>query len=163
MKTKNMFRLVLCILLVFSLSVTSSAKAASAEEEVIQVATNWIKAFNNRDFELMSSLYWHSPKLSGFGPGKDMAFLDQGWESSEKSFKSMFALPEGTYMLTQYHPQATMLGDSAAVITQYFIGVVTDPNSKKQSVGQIRQTFVVQKMGGKWLIVHDHGSNFPVE
>jgi hypothetical protein len=49
------------------------------------------------------------------------------------------------------------------VTTQYMIAINTDPKTKEQSVSQFRQTLVLQKIGGKWLIVHEHSSDLPTK
>lgn len=155
MKTITLFGLLSCMALVLCLYVTPSANAASAEEDVLQVITKFSKAITNKDSSLLASLYWQSPKTSYFGPGQDGAFLTQGW---------LTGVPKGAdIVFFLSHPQATMLTDNAAVATGYITAVNTDPVTKQQSIAQIRQTLVVQKIGGKWLIVHEHASMFPVK
>jgi uncharacterized protein (TIGR02246 family) len=160
---KTIFRLLLCGALVFCLSVVPSANAASDEEEVLQVITNFVKAQNTNDTELMGSLWWNSPKTSTFGPPKGLAFLTQGWDSIMMWMKDMNKYPVGTYVRTIQNPQVMMLGDNVAVITTYSVFIQNPPVVEEQTTGQERMTFVVQKIGGKWLIVHGHGSVFPVE
>jgi ketosteroid isomerase-like protein len=156
MRTKSILGLLMCIAFVFSLSFVQFVNAATAEEEVLQVAINWAKAFNDRNFELMSSIHWHSPAISKFTPAKDGAFLTEGWESIGAGWKS-FGTISGSFSVSLHNPKVTMLGDSAGFITGY--NIITD----KDEVGQCRITLVVQKISGKWLIVHEHSSNFPVE
>ena len=163
MSEKTIYGLLIIVTLVFCLSVAPSANAASAEEEVLQVATNFTKAFSTSDFELMSSLHWQSPNLSKFAPGTDGAFLMQGWEAIGRGWKTGLENSPGTYVLSPHHQQATILGKDVAVTTQYVIVTFTDPNTKEQSISQVRLTLVVQKIGGKWLIVHEHASYFPTE
>jgi uncharacterized protein (TIGR02246 family) len=148
--------------LVLCLSVAPIAMAASAEEEVLQVMTNFTKAANSSDLELMSSLYWHSPKTTVFQPVTGYPFLYQGWEQVEIWWKDSLGSPKGTIVLSTYHPQVTMLGDNAAVITYYQNTTINPPLAKEQTVSQYRVTWVVQKIGGKWLIVHGHASALPV-
>lgn len=166
MRNKTIYGLSIIVTLVFCLSVAPSATAASEEEEVLQVQTNFIKAVSTGDFALMSSLYWHSSKTSQFPPGSP-SFLIQGWEESfEKYWKSSLGFPEGTSTVTSmtfHHPQVTMLKDDVAVINGYENLVNTDPTTNEETITQIRITRIVQKIGGKWLIVHDHGSSFPSE
>ena len=68
MRKQTIYGLLFFANLAFCLSATSSAIAASAEEEVLQVIINQDKAMNTSDIELLSSLWWHSPKTSFFGP-----------------------------------------------------------------------------------------------
>jgi hypothetical protein len=163
MKTKNKLMLILCISLAFCLYVAPAASAASAEDEVLQVMSDWFKAFNTNNTDLMTSLYWNSPKTTAFGPGVDSALLGQGWELNTEGWKSGFKAPIGTYVNSPSHIQATMLSDNIAIITGYNTQTYTDPTTKTQNIYHVRGTFVVQKIGGKWLIVHEHSSMLPVK
>lgn len=163
MKTRTIVALLSCIALALCLYITPSASAASAEDEVLQVVTNWTKATNTANFELFSSLWWNSPKTSSFAPPKSLAFLTQGHEAIVNNLKDMFEYPEGTVNTSHHNTQVTMLGDNIAVITLYRIFTINPPMVTEQSVEQQRQTLVVQKIDGKWVIVHDHGSMLPTE
>lgn len=163
MRSKTLCGLLLCVTLAFCLALPPSATAASAEEEVLQVITNWDKAMNTADFDLMSSLYWHSAKMSEFAPAEGFPFLYQGWEALETWWKNYLGLPAGTFISTRHNIQVTILLDNVAIVTSYQNLVVNPPVMKEQTIIQGRNTTVVQKIRGKWLIVHGHGSVFPVE
>lgn len=163
MRIRKFIGLLSCIALVLCLYVTQSANATSAEEEALQVVTAWTKAFNDADFGLWSSMYWKSPKTSSFAPPQSMAFLTQGYEAILANLKPVFEYPKGTYVLSTHNIKVTMLEDNVAVITQYQIMTVNPPAVKEQIIEQQRGTFVIQKIGGKWLIVHDHGSYLPTK
>jgi uncharacterized protein (TIGR02246 family) len=163
MKKQIIYGMLLFITSAFFLCFTTSASAASAEEEVLQVMTKWFNAYNTNNADLMASLYWNSPKLTAFCPDPSSAFLIQGWELNAKSWKSIAKDPIGTYVNRPSHIQVTMLIDNVAIITGYNTETDTDPTAKAQTVYQIRGTFVVQKIGGKWVIVHEHSSVFPVK
>jgi uncharacterized protein (TIGR02246 family) len=163
MRRRTFVGLLSCILFVLSLNFTPSANATSQEEEVLQVMTNWFKAFNTNNADLMTSLYWNSSKTTAFGPGVDSALLSQGWELNAEGWKSITKDPIGTYVNSPSHIQATMLSDNVAIITGYNTQTYTDPATKTQTVSQVRGTFVVQKIGGKWVIVHEHSSMLPVK
>jgi len=136
---------------------------ASDEDEVLKVMENWFTAFNTNDSELMASLYMNSTKTSGFGPSKDGAFLSQGWEKIAAAWIFDPDEPAGTTMNTNHHPQVILLGKDVAIFTNYNTSVYTDPNTKEQSIYQVRGTFVLQKINGKWSIVHEHSSMLPTE
>jgi len=162
MKTIAMIGIVIIATLAFCIA-TSQPVMASDEDEVLQVMDNWYKAFNTSDYELMASLHFNSPNLTKFGPWKEGLFLMEGWEGIGADWKSGLDVPPGTYVNTMHHPQVTMLGNNAAIITCYNVQTYSDPTTKEQSVGQARGTFVVQKINGKWLIVHEHSSLLPTE
>lgn len=152
MRIKAMRGLSFIVVLLFCICVFSSANAASGEDEVLQVAKNWIKAANALDFELMSSLYWQSPKITQYSPDQ----LDQGWDSIETNMKMFFNGPESQHISkwSLDKPQVIMLTDNVAIIIGYHDLI----NVADQSKSRHRFSRVVQKINGKWLIVHDHES-----
>jgi hypothetical protein len=77
--------------------------------------------------------------------------------------KSTFEYPIGTIILALHNPQVVMLDNNVAIVTGYENVIVNPPAIKEQSVSQVRQTLVVQKIDGKWLIVHHHASKFQIE
>jgi hypothetical protein len=145
------------------LYVAPAASAATAEEEVLQVLNDWTKSFATADFKLWSSIHWNSSKASSFAPAKGGAFLTQGYEAIVNSIKSVLEYPVGTYVCSIHNPQVTTFGDNMAIITFYQIFTISPPAVKEQIIEHQRVTFVVQKIGGKWVIVHDHGSYLPTE
>jgi ketosteroid isomerase-like protein len=159
---KSNTTLLFSLLLVLCLSVAPSVMAASAEDEVLQVEKNWMKSAETADYELFSSLYLHSPKISQFHPGN--VFLSQGWELFEKNWKPNYESGQkGSVTMSMHNPQVTMLGDNAAVLAFYQIVTENPPAVKEQTVNQYRVTRVLQKIDGKWLIVHDHASALPIK
>lgn len=151
-------------ILVFCLPFTAPAAAATAEEEAIQVFADFTRAMNTADFELVASLYWHSTKTSQFLDAAGMPFLYEGWDAVENNLKPFFVYLKssmGLNSFSMHHPQAVMLGDNAAVVTGYHNWVSTNPETKEQTISHIRVTLALQKMNGKWLIVHEHASSFP--
>jgi len=150
MRTKTLFGLLLFVCLIFCFVVIPSANAASAEDDVLQVATNFVKAMNENNSDLVSSLWLKSPKTSYFNPsGK---FLTIGW---------MTNTPGGGEMFSLSHPRVTMLGDNAAIITGYFTIMKLNEATKQLSSEDLKETLVVEKNQGKWLIVHEHSSFLP--
>lgn len=158
MKKKIKFWLSCVSILLVCFCVTLSAEAASTEEEVLQVETDWIKAFNTMDFELMSSLYRHSPETTSFSPNSSILY--QGWETIESGLKEYFKSPVGTYSWTMDNVNVTVLKADIAVITGKHV-VIDRPEGKEPMTGSHVFSRVLQKIDGKWLIVHEHESHIP--
>ncbi len=141
-----------------------SATAASDEEEIIQVQINFMKAYTDRDFKLMSSLYLHSSKTSTFNPGGQQPLLFKGWdETLRDDWKTELDLRTEDIRMDFLHPQVTMIDDDVAVLTGYEIIVATNPATKSSTTSHNRVTRVVQKVKGKWLIVHDHVTTITIK
>jgi len=165
MRTRTFIRLLSCMCMVVCLYGMPAASATSDEEDVLQVATNFVKAFNTNDYKLIYSLYLQSPKTSKFIINKAGAFLYQGWEEIGEQCKNTLnpEYPKGSFYVTLHNPEANILTDNVAVLTGYIVLTVNPPIAKEQTIIQARLTFVVQKLGGKWYIAHEHTSAFPTE
>jgi len=139
---------------------------ASDEDDVLQLQANFLKANSTGDYALMSTLYWHSPKTLAFSPGNP-PLLMEGWEQSiEKYWKnSSTSSTESTITTTALflHPKVTFLKDDIAVINGYEYFEETDSKTNEVTTAQVRVTRIVQKIGGKWLIVNEHASLLPEE
>ena len=162
MKTKSTIIYMVIALIAVTISMARPA-SASDEEKVMKVVTDFTKALNTLDYKLMSSIWRHSPETSSFEPTDGYPFLYQGWDETANWWKDLETTETVTNVQTLHHPQVTMLTKDVAVTTTYCNNVYTDPETKAQTVALIRQTLVVQKIDGKWLIVHHHASAFPVE
>jgi uncharacterized protein (TIGR02246 family) len=163
MKRHTIYGLLIIVALVFCLSVAPSANASSAEEEVLQLISDYFKGWNTNDNKLMASVHWNSPDMSFFGSGKDVAFLTKGWEETAELFKSLFENPPGTFSVSYYDPTILMIEDNVAVVTMYAIFTNNPPIVAEQQITQERITQVVKKIKDKWQIVHIHWSIFPTE
>ena len=151
------------VALFFCFCTASWATAASDEEEIIQVQTDFMKAYIAKDFKAMASLYLHSSKTSTFNPG-NQPLLSEGWEESlKKGWEDTMASETDEVTAYFHHPKVTMIKDDVAVITGYESVTYTNPTTKESTVNHNRVTRVVQKINGKWLIVHDHVDTFYIQ
>jgi len=132
---------------------------ASDEDDVLKVMDTWFTAFNTGDADLMTSLYWKSEKTSSFGPGNLETLLAQGWDEIAAGWKFTFAA--GTFVGTKHHPQVTLLGKNVAVFTDYNSAMFANPATQEPMFFHVRATYVLQKIDGKWLMVHEHASMLP--
>ena len=167
MRNKSVYGFLIIVTLVFCLALAPSATAASDEEEIIQVEENFIKALATNDFDLISSLYWHSSKTTQFGPGFLRGSLWKGWDKIgalwEYGLTSSDETSQSTFRSFFQNPEVTMLKDDVAIINGYEMEVTIDPATEEESYTKLRVTRVVQKIGGKWLIVHEHVSSHPTQ
>jgi ketosteroid isomerase-like protein len=148
---KSHATLLFSLVLVLCVSAAPSVMAASAEEEVLQVEKNWCKAFKNVDMELMSSLYWNSPKTTEYTPNESY----DGWEAIETNIKKYFGLGKGVFDWTYFDTQVVMLTDNVAIISGYHNLFEKPPGGNPYAL-ILRFTLVVQKIDGKWLIMHNN-------
>jgi ketosteroid isomerase-like protein len=151
MRKKSAYWLSCICVLLFCLYVSPPAKAASVEEDVLQVEKNWCKAFKNVDLEMMSSLYWHSPKTTEFTPNESYT----GWDAIETNIKKYFSLGKGVFDWTYFDTQVVMLTDNVAVISGYHNMFEKPPGGDPYAL-ILRFTLIVQKIDGKWLIIQNN-------
>jgi uncharacterized protein (TIGR02246 family) len=138
--------------------VVPSGSGDALETAVLEVERNWIKAFNTLDFDLMASLYHHTPGTTSFSPNS--AILYQGWDAISQGLEKYFDSPQGTFSWTLDDEQVTMLsGDMATILGTHV--VIDRPADGQEMTGRHVFTRVVQKIDGKWLIVHEHESHIP--
>lgn len=127
---------------------------AGPSEDALQVLQKWTKAFTDSDVETIVNLY-----------APDALFLGTG-------SKTVVAKPEGirTYfeqaLLNNRPHTATLREHSISVLSETIIVVtgldtVTGVRDGKPYSLDGRVTFVVQKRGAVWQIVHFHRSAMP--
>jgi ketosteroid isomerase-like protein len=151
MRKKAVYGLSGILVLLFCLYVNPSANAATAEEDVLQVEKNWCKAFKTVDLELISTLYWHSPKTTEYTPNESY----EGWEAVETNIKKYFSLGAGVFDWTYFDTQVVMLTDNVAIVSGYHNMFEKPPGGNPYAL-ILRFTHVLQKIDGKWLIIHNN-------
>jgi len=153
--------LVLFVTLVFCFSMAPFATAGPADE-VLQVVAKYDSGFNTGDFDLVSSVWWHSEETTSFGPIKPSSFRAEGWKQVVPRYRLITQLPKGSARRSRSQTRVTLLGDDTAIFTSYeTVSIqIPAPNSQRETM-LTRNTLVLQKIQGEWLIVHSHASTFP--
>ncbi|MBW1767920.1 MAG: nuclear transport factor 2 family protein [Deltaproteobacteria bacterium] len=134
--------------------------AGSVEDEILKVVANFDKAFNSNNYELISSVWWHSKKISRFRSGPHGAFLEENWKLFDPQFKARAKKPLYIRYIGRHNSKVTLLDDDTAIVTSYLINRRFPPNQDHR-INHLRQTLVFQKIQGKWLIAHMHLSKLP--
>lgn len=154
--------LVLGLALAFLSSPMASA-STEAEEELLSLLLKYEQGFETGDLETLEQLFWHDERLTVFWPEPETAFRIDGWsqwQSYLKGFSSFVSqLPPGALNLEIRQPLINVMGD-LAIVTGYWVGTMPTPEGGSQ-VMQGRITEVLKKIGGKWVIIHEHASLFP--
>jgi len=140
---------------VLSVTMTSAAHAQRSDESSIRaMVATYYKAFRERNVDKVMTLYWHSPKFIAFDVVPPVRYV--GWNAYKKDWQNFFAGFKGpvTDQAITFH--LTVDGSMAySEATERLTGTLT--NGQKTSI-VLRATDVYQKIGGKWLIVHEHVS-----
>ncbi len=126
--------------------------------EVEAAGRQFAQALGTADAELLASLFLQSEKTNSFSSSEPLRI--NGWSEVEGSFKGLLSLPPGSVSLVPRQGRIDLLGDNAALWTGHFILNIRPPEGSPQTVNG-RFTSVLQKVDGKWLIVHMHTSAVP--
>jgi len=157
MRIKALFGLSCVVVMLLGLCFMPSANAASVEDNVLQVENSLVKAFNDKNFKLVSSLYRHSTKTQmyssnvfseNWSPSATLAFptvLSKGWDSIESVLKGYCEQPKGGYEWSLRDTQVTMLSDDIAQVTGYHDLAKASSESDEVSSANLRFTPIVQK------------------
>lgn len=161
----------LTILVVVSLAViggiwgglfaTTSAEnhdEAAIKAEVEAAVRQLVQALNTSDGVLFDSLWLHSDKTT-FIPVLQPFRVD-GWPEVRQPFAGLLSLPPGAVSLVLRQLRIDLLGDEAALGTGHFIITIRPPGGAPITING-RTTVVLEKVDGKWLRVHTHGSALP--
>lgn len=106
------------------------------------------KAWNRGDLKQFMESYWKSPELTFSGGGK----TTRGWQETLKRYQKSYSTREKMGHLTFSDLEITILGPNAAlVLGRWHLKREADEPEGNFSV-------VFRRIGGKWLIIHDHSS-----
>ena len=153
--------IVIIFVFMFCFSAATTTMAATDEEEILQLVSDYFKAWNTNDNKIMAAIHWNSPDMTFYGPTVDTAFLTKGWDITAEGLKNAFDSPVGTYSLSCHDPKIWLVDKNVAIVTMYVIWNITDQNTKEEQLLQVRGTQVVKRINGKWKIVHVHWSALP--
>ena len=136
----------------FFLSLATAPPTASQQDRAIQeikaLLTRQVGRWNAGDIDGFMAYYWKSDDLT-FSSGGTMR---RGWETTRSRYKQRYPTPERMGRTTFSELEVRALGESAAmVLGRWNLHREPDP------IGG-NFTLVLEKIGGKWLIIHDHTS-----
>ena len=131
-----------------------SAAVAGPKEDAIQVVEKWTTAFTQSDVDGIVKLY--APDALFLGTGSKTLITKP--EEVRKYFEAGLLVnrPRGA---TVGDHSAMVLSDTAVVVTG--MDTVTGVRDGKPFSANGRVTFVIEKRGAVWQIVHFHRSAMP--
>ncbi|MBI2214455.1 MAG: nuclear transport factor 2 family protein [Acidobacteria bacterium] len=141
-------------LLLVTLTLTVSAFAESPEDAIRSLVTKQAEAWNRGDLEGFMDGYLNSDELVFTSSSR----VRRGWRVTRDAYQKRYGAAKETmgtlaFSKLEVHP----LGPDAAWVLGRW-----DLAEPKESSGGIF-TLVLQRLDGKWLIVHDHTSADPSE
>ena len=110
------------------------------------------------DAELFDTLYLQTDKTTTINSVQP--FRIDGWSDVRADAAGLLSLPPGFFNSVVRQTRVDLLGDDVAIFTGHFIVNVGPPGAPVFTQNG-RFTTVLQKIDGKWLIVHRHLSALP--
>ena len=145
---------VLLVVGIFSgFQIASYAKAGD-DAQIRKLIDDFTVAFRAKDVDKVMALYEHSDKMVAFDVVPPRQYT--GWDAYRKDFKDLFDQFNGPLQLEMSDVSITVDGNMAySRSIDHFGGTMKDGNKMDVTV---RVTDVYRKIGGKWLVVHEHVS-----
>jgi uncharacterized protein (TIGR02246 family) len=151
MKKHITLALALTGLILFALP---SARAAGEEKAIRDLLNRWEKAFRSRNAEAVMSFYAPGNQLVAFDIAPPLACVGQ--DAYRKNYEDFFAAYEGPLEVEMRDLRITVGGEVAFLTCLERISGVLKGGQK--SALWCRVTSGLRKVGGQWVIVHDHVS-----
>jgi uncharacterized protein (TIGR02246 family) len=126
--------------------------AKSNEAQIRDLYDRWAKAFQARDLDGIMSLYAPGDALVAYDIVPPLQF--RGAAAYRKDYQEFLAQYDGPLEI-EYRDLRIVAGDRVGFIHAVERISGTLKNGQRSDVW-VRATSGVQKMNGKWLIVHDH-------
>jgi len=143
-----MRQLVVWIACAFVAVVNTAAQSVSDQDLAIKTVQTFIAANERADLPLMMSTF--ADDATVFMPGEPAQRIS-GSAAIRDAFTALFAARRGPIVITPADINVQMYGD-VAIVTAHLVRPSTAP-------GTSRRSFVLRKIGDRWLIVHLHASN----
>jgi len=134
--------------------IAAAGPAATAKAEIQALEDRFAAAFNAKDLDGIMKVYEPGPNLFVFDviPPRDYA----GWDAYRKDWQDFLGTFKGPIKVTV--SDLDIFAD-ANMGYSHSIQHVTGTDTKDKAVDfAVRVTDVYQKIGGAWLIVHEHVS-----
>ncbi|MEO1210006.1 MAG: nuclear transport factor 2 family protein [Cyanobacteria bacterium J06638_20] len=119
--------------------------------DILAANSAFYRAFEKRDSEAMAAVWSKGSTSVCIHPGRSALV---GWEAIADSWTQIF---RGTQFLEiDTDVKATEIsGDLAYVV---LIETVRQVSNRRQIVAQSMATNIFERMGGRWYLIHHHGS-----
>lgn len=123
----------------------------SAVPEILAANSAFYRAFEKRDLEAMASVWSKGSATVCIHPGRSALV---GWEAIADSWQQIF---RGTqYLEIETDIKTTEVSDDLAYIV--LIETVMQVINRRQVIAKSMATNIFERMGGRWYLVHHHGS-----
>lgn len=121
------------------------------QKEVDAFMRKYVEVANKADVNGYLALYKQDPNLLSITDGE----ITRGWSSLRDTANQLIG-KEGSYKLSIGAYDVMALGANRVLVAGPHVLIVTTEAGPEQADGAF--SFILEKIGGKWLIVHEHDS-----
>ena len=136
---------------------TDKPVLAKEETAIFKAITEQIAMYKKRDVEGVMRYYVHRPDLSVFDSEEPEAVL--GWDACRKYTEQQIGAVRSIDKLELSKVQVHASGELGFLAAAWTLEATTNEGEKVSQSGRV--TEVLQKLDGKWLILHEHNSALP--
>lgn len=146
-------------------------------KEVQAAFDRYIDGWKRGDVTALSKVYAADSRVTGIWPDPTLKYPVQGWGEVAKELTRVFSYGKGLNML--YTPRHVEIYGNVAILSSNWDWIPNDllePGTKeaaeaeerrllmkKEGFGSGQATFVFERRGASWLLVHEHASVEPVD
>lgn len=123
----------------------------STEQAVLDANVEFYRAFQNKDIEAMSQIWSKGTSSLCVHPGRKVL---QGWDEIRQSWEQIFRVTNSLAIEMQI--TSTEVNENFAYVV--LVEKVTQVSGGRQSQAFSMATNIFERMGGKWYLIHHHGS-----
>ena len=123
----------------------------TAEPAVLEANLAFYRAFQTKDIEAMSEIWSKGIDTLCIHPGRKIL---KGWEEIRRSWQKIFTVT--TTLEIEIQITASESTDNLAYII--LIEKVTQTSNGRKNQSLSTATNLFENMGGKWYLIHHHGS-----
>jgi uncharacterized protein (TIGR02246 family) len=146
------YRMLLALMLLLAATATAAAAAGDAEHNVERAMSAWVSAYNSRDAARIAAQYASDALFWGT---RSAAIATEPVQIAAY-FQESARNPNLRVAVNERHVR--VYGNLAVAAGIY---TVTDVKDGREVSTPGRFTFVFEKRGDKWAIVHHHSSRMP--
>lgn len=160
------FTLLICALAIAAAASAGNRSAGNKDEstkqEINKTFDDYVTGWRTGNVEMLSKIYANDARVSAYWPDPSRPGLLEGWPKISKNLKDIF---ERLHEISPYGMDLDfndriidLYGDTAVMTTSWVWKHPADP-----AFGTGRGTFIFQRRGSKWVIVHEHSSVTPFD
>lgn len=147
---------ILALTLMVQPAASNAPNGQSEPEAVKSILREYTKACESRDLGAVSSLFSHDPDIVVINAGSPLRVV--GWQRVAEVYKAMFSA-SGEVKMRHENIAIRMLASGKAACLVCDQDISGTYQGKGFALKGVRVTWVLEKQGNRWRIVHAHWSS----